>query len=250
MGIWGYPGEDMPGNMYLKKINIHPEKFPDNDSYPFKLGIFQHTNELAFENPVTFFAGENGTGKSTLLKAICQRCNIYIWEEERIHYNNNPYENEFYKYIKAHWADGSVPGSFFGSHIFNDFARFLDNWARATPAILDYFGGSSLLSQSHGESFLSFFSSIYRVKGLHFLDEPETALSPKSQIKLLKVIKEASSHAQFIIASHSPILLSYPGATIYSFDGPSIQPIKYEDTQYFRIYSDFFKNRQKYTGEL
>jgi predicted ATPase len=236
--------------MYLENIVIHPEKYPDTENYPFKLGIFQKSTGLSFDHPVTFFVGENGTGKSTLLKAICQKSHIYIWEEERIHYGKNPYENDFYKYLTLHWADGSVPGSFFGSHIFNDFARFLDNWARATPAILDYFGGSSLLTQSHGESFLSFFSSIYRVKGLHFLDEPETALSPASQIKLLKVFKKASPHAQFIIATHSPILLSYPDATIYSFDGESILPIKYEDTQYYRIYSDFFTNREKYVSDL
>jgi predicted ATPase len=236
--------------MYLNSISIYPEKYPDTENYPFNLGIFQKTRDIALDHPVTFFVGENGTGKSTLLKAICQKCNIYIWEEARINYGNNPYENDFYKYINVHWTDGSVPGSFFGSHIFNDFARFLDNWARATPAILDYFGGGSLLSKSHGESFLSFFKSMYKVKGLHFLDEPETALSPKSQLKLLKVFKEASPHAQFIIASHSPILLSYPDAAIYSFDGDSIQRIKYEETQYYTIYNDFFNNRQKYTGDL
>jgi predicted ATPase len=236
--------------MYLKNIVIHPEKYPDIENYPFSLRIFQNTRELEFDRPVTFFIGENGTGKSTLLKAICQKCNIYIWEEESIHYSSNPYENDFYKYLNVNWVDSSVPGSFFGSHIFNDFARFLDNWARATPAILDYFGGSSLLTQSHGESFLSFFKSIYKVRGLHFLDEPETALSPASQLKLLKVFKESSPHAQFIIATHSPILLSYPNAAIYSFDEESVQPIKYEDTQYFKIYSDFFKNRQKYMAGL
>ncbi|OGO15815.1 MAG: AAA family ATPase [Chloroflexi bacterium RBG_16_48_7] len=236
--------------MYLKSIVIHPEKYPDTQNYPFALRIFQNTKDLSFDHPVTFFVGENGTGKSTLLKAICQKCHIYIWEEERIHYSSNPHENDFYKYLNVHWADSSVPGSFFGSHIFNDFARFLDNWARATPAILDYFGGSSLLTQSHGESFLSFFRAIYKVKGLHFLDEPETALSPASQIKLLKVFKEASPHAQFIIATHSPILLSYPNSTIYSFDSESVQPIKYEDTQYFRTYSDFFRNREKYIADL
>lgn len=236
--------------MYLNNIVIHSEKYPDKENYPFNLRIFQNTGGLSFEHPVTFFVGENGTGKSTLLKSLCQKCHIYIWEEERIHYSNNPYENDFYKYLTVQWADGSVPGSFFGSHIFNDFARFLDNWARATPAILDYFGGSSLLTQSHGESFLSFFSSIYKVKGLHFLDEPETALSPISQLKLLKVFKKCSTNAQFIIATHSPILLSYPDAMIYSFDGESVKQIKYEDTQYYRIYSDFFRNREKYLSDL
>jgi len=232
--------------MYINKVALQHEKYPDIEIYPFNLAVFQKTQEVVFDTPITFFIGENGTGKSSLLKAICQKCGIYIWEEERISYGHNPYENDLYKYLNIEWTNGLVPGSFFGSHIFNDFARFLDNWARATPAILEYFGGNSLLKQSHGESFLSFFSSIYRVRGLHFLDEPETALSPKSQLKLLKILKNASSHAQFIIATHSPILLSLPNTTIFSFDHAPIQNVEYEETQYYRIYSDFFTNRKRY----
>src|SRR4030042_4331560 len=103
-----------------------------------------------------------------------------------------------------------VPVFFFVSKIFHDFARFLDGWARATPAILEYFGGSSLLSLSHGESLISFFSSIYKVRGLHFMDEPETALSPESQLKLLKILKEysADGHARFIMLTLLPIFLA------------------------------------------
>jgi predicted ATPase len=235
--------------MHIKQVTLCPEQFPDQEVYPFNLEILQKTPGIQFTNPVTFLIGENGTGKSTLLKAICRRCDIHIWEDtERTRYHYNRFEEELYKYIKVDWADGPVAGSFFGSQIFRDFARFLDEWAQADPGILEYFGGSSLLTQSHGQSLISFFESRYKIKGLYFLDEPETALSPQSQLKLIRVIKEASQdgHAQFIIASHSPILLAYPGATIYSLDSAPIKPISYEETEYFRIYQDFLNHREKY----
>jgi len=239
--------------MHLAKITLFPKKYPNTEYYPFKLPLFQNTTSLTFTTPVTLFVGENGTGKSTMLRAICRKCGIHIWEDmERIRFSNNPFEEDLYKFTSVEWVNGSVPGSFFGSEIFHDFARFLDGWARATPAVLDYFGGSSLLTQSHGQSFISFFSSIYKVKGLHFLDEPETALSPKSQIELLKVLKKMSKagHAQFVIATHSPILLACPDAVIYSFDSIPVRPIKYEDTEYFKVYHDFINNKDKYIKDL
>ena len=239
--------------MHLNKIALHPEKYPDKKEYPFNLAILNTTSGLDFTTPVTFFIGENGSGKSTLMRAICTKCGIHIWQEEgRLRYSSNRYEDDLYRYLDIGWANGSVPGSFFGSQIFHDFARFLDGWARATPAILNYFGGESLLSQSHGESLISFFSAIYKVKGLHFLDEPETALSPASQLKLLRTLKTmgADGHAQFIIATHSPILLACPGATIYSFDTSPIKPIAYEDTVYFQLYRDFLNNRENFLNDI
>jgi predicted ATPase len=158
---------------------------------------------------------KTATGKSTLLKALCRRCDIHIWQDtERSRYQYSPYEEALSRYIQVEWANGSVPGSYFASLIFEDFARFLDEWARSDPGILEYFGGKSLVTQSHGQSIISFFESRYRIKGLYLLDEPETALSPQSQLKLLHVLKQATldGHAQFIIATHSPILLAYPGA--------------------------------------
>lgn len=239
--------------MHLKQVNIYPSKFPNRGIYPFNLKVLQMTRGLPFVHPVTFFAGENGTGKSTLLKAICHRCDIPIWQDnERTRYRYNPYEEELYRYIDVEWTDGMVPGSFFASQIFQDFARFLDEWANADPGILEYFGGKSLISQSHGQSLISFFEARYKIKGIYFIDEPETALSPKSQLRLLKIIKTmiGAGHAQFIIASHSPILLSYPGATIYSFDSAPVKPISYEETEYYQIYKDFINNRESYLKEL
>lgn len=235
--------------MHLNKIILHPDKYPTRSHYPFNLQVFQETHEIPLTTPVTFFVGENGSGKSTLLKAISYRCGIYIWEDkEHTQLVHNRYEEDLFRYIVTEWVSGSVPGSFFSSQIFQDFARFLDAMAQIRPQFLDYFGGKSLMTCSHGEAILAYFSYRYRIKGLYLLDEPETALSPVNQIKLLKILQEASrdGHAQFIIASHSPILLACPGATIYSFDETPVQEINYESTEYFRLYRDFLNNREKY----
>jgi predicted ATPase len=239
--------------VHLERVRLYPEKYPAREQYPFNLEVLQKTTAITFNSPVTFLVGENGTGKSTFLKALCRRCDIHIWEDtERSLYNYNPYEENLHKYIQVDWTDGAVPGSFFGSQVFQDFARFLDEWAKADPGILEYFGGSSLLPQSHGQSLISFFESRYKVKGLYLMDEPETALSPRSQIRLLQLWNNMSraGHAQFIVASHSPILLAYPGATIYSFDSAPVTAISYEETEYYRIYKDFLENREKYLKGL
>jgi predicted ATPase len=239
--------------MLLNRVLLYPEKFPDTGVYPFNLKVLQKTGAIPFIRPVTFLMGDNGTGKSTLLKAICRKCDIHIWQDtERSRYQYNRYEDELYKYIQVEWADGPVPGSYFASQIFQDFARFLDEWAKADPGILEYFGGRSLMTQSHGQSLISFFEARYKIKGIYFLDEPETALSPQSQLKLLRVLKIMSEagHAQFIIATHSPILLAYPGATIYSFDSAPVKPISYEETEYYLIYRDFLNNRDRYLKDI
>ena len=239
--------------MHISSIILHPEEYPDVASYPFNLEIFRETRNIELTRPVTFFVGENGTGKSTLLKAICRKCGVHIWEEtERSRFINNPYEERLAEHIEIKWTHGPIEGSYFSSQVFHDFARFLDEWARADPGMLSYFGGDSLLTQSHGQSLISFFTSRYKIPGIYFMDEPETALSPKSQLKLLRVLKDmvGGGHAQFIIASHSPILLACPDAVLYNFDSIPVVPIEYEDTEYYQCYRDFLNNKDKYLGQL
>ncbi len=238
--------------MHLKNIKIHNRQFPTKDCYPFNLEIFHKTESLDLPRPVTFFIGENGTGKSTLLKAIALRCGIHIWRddegyERRVYYQNR-YAEDLYKFIKVEWINGPVPGSYFDSEIFRYLAECIDSWAKPSPKLFEYFGGDSLLSRSHGQRHIQYFDSTYRRKGIYFLDEPENALSPKKQIDLLRILKETSETGlvQFIIVTHSPILLSFPSATIYNFDALPITETRYEDTDYYRIYKDFLNNRGKY----
>jgi len=235
--------------MHLKHLSIHSDKFPIREKYPFCLDLFQQTQKIEFQSPLTFFIGENGSGKSTLLEAIANRSNIHIWRGiQRTRYQPNPYENALYQYIRLEWTNGMVPGSFFASDMFRNFAKNLDEWSALDPGMLKYFGGKSLMSQSHGQSLMSLFRERYKIKGLYFLDEPETALSPKSQLELLTVLQRMSckGHAQFIIATHSPILLACPDAVILDFNNLPIAPVAYEETEYFRIYRDFLNNRETF----
>lgn len=237
--------------MHLEKITFQHPKYPAEDVYPFNLSLVRDNTEIAFNRPITLFVGENGTGKSTLLQAICLKCGVHIWQFHKgPRFETNQYALELYKCLDVEWRDGPVPGAFFASQIFQDFSDLLDEWASADPGILKYFGGSSLVTKSHGQSLMAYFQSLYQTRGLYFLDEPETALSPKSQLELLKTLTRHSrnGHAQFIIATHSPIILACPGAEIYSFDSMPVKPIEYEASELYQIYRDFMLDRRKYLG--
>ena len=183
---------------------------------------------------------------------MANRCRIHIWSGiERTRAVINHYEKQLYLYLDVKWTDGIVPGSFFSSQIFRNFAQLLDEWEADNPGQIDYFGGKSLITQSHGQSLMSFFKARYKIKGLYLLDEPETALSPRTQLELLELLQEMGrlGHAQFIIATHSPILLACPGAVIYSFDHIPVKNILYEDTENYQIYKSFFEDRTRFITE-
>ena len=238
--------------MHISEVQFLNEKYPAVDCYPFNLQTFQQTERLVFDSAVSFFVGENGTGKSTLLRAICRRCGIHIWEgAARPRFEVNPREKDLHKAIAVHWTNGAVPGSFFSSENFRNFAQLVDEWAVTNPGQLAYFGGKSLLTQSHGESLMSYFINRYRIKGLYLLDEPETALSPKTQLVLLDLLTRMSlkGHAQFIVATHSPILMACPRAKIFSFDEIPIKQIEYKETDHFKIYRSFMVNPEDYLDE-
>jgi predicted ATPase len=237
--------------LHLNGFTLHPEAYPNQAVYPFKLPVFQHTHNLVFDTPVTLFVGENGTGKSTLLEALALASGIFIWrppEGRRVEVNQ--FADMLYRFIDLDWQDGQVPGSYFGSDNFRYFSEALDEWAAIDPGQLKYFGGKSLVTQSHGQSLMSYFRSRYQIRGLYFLDEPETALSPRSQLELLDILHAASQtgHAQFILATHSPILLACEGAQIYSFDHIPVAAIPYEQTEHFQVYRNFLAGRSKSTG--
>jgi predicted ATPase len=235
--------------MHLLKVSIHSEWYPTRRYYPFNVPVLRHRSTLTFRTPITFFVGENGSGKSTLLEAITHKCGIHLWDKPKRHVvHRNPYETTLSKFITVTWANGSVPGSLFRAETFRDLADFLDDVALCDPGRMKYHGGRILNTLSHGEGMLTYFGGRYHIRGLYILDEPEAALSPSSQIKFLKLLKqlEAGRHAQFIIATHSPILLAYPGAQIFSFDSSHITEVGYEETTHYQLYKQFFTDRSAF----
>ncbi len=227
---------------HLSGVTIYADYFPTNAVYPFSLNVLRQTPHLDFDAPISFFVGENGSGKSTLLQALVRASGIHIWQErKRNRLEVNPHEDKLHYFLSLAWANGPVPGAYFGSDTFRDFVLALDEWAVADPGQLAYFGGESLVTRSHGQSLMAYFEARYRIAGLYFLDEPETALSPRSQIKLLDILaqRSAEGQAQFIIATHSPILLSAPNAVIFSFDHSPLKRISYAETEHYQVYKAF-----------
>jgi predicted ATPase len=232
--------------MFLNKLNIVKSKFPTSEFYPFNLKIFHNSKVIEFKTPVTFFAGENGSGKSTLLAAIARKQNIHIWHEHDFRpLKYNKYYDQLHTCLQFEIGE-EVPGAFFSAQSFKQYAELVDEWAKTDPGVLDYFGGESLALRSHGQTNMQYFRNRFRIKGLYLLDEPEAALSPRSQKELSQILSEVTSdgNAQFIIATHSPILLGLPGSIIYSFDQNTISAVSYEETDYYRIYKDFLVNRK------
>lgn len=237
--------------MYITKVRIDRDSFPTSRIYPFNVPAIRETPELIFREPLVFFVGENGSGKSTLLDAIIRKCGIHVWEKPRRHLaHENPYETKLMNHVTVTWANGRVPGSLFRAETFRDLADFLDDVALCDPGRLKYHGGHILNVLSHGEGILSYLNGRFRRKGLYFLDEPEAALSPASQIKFLRLLQElaAEGQAQFFIATHSPILLACPGAQIFSFDGTGIEEVAYQETAHYQIYRQFFIDQAAVSG--
>lgn len=229
--------------MYLIELRIDNVRFPTRQEYPFNLRVLQETATVPLDAPVTFFVGENGAGKSTLLRGLALRCGIHIWEnKDRTRARYNPYAERLYEYVDVTWNNGPIAGSFFAAEIFRNFAELVDAWAANDPGLLAYFGGSALTEKSHGQSNMAFFESRFRVPGLYLLDEPESALSPGRQLELLRILSEASARgdAQFVVATHSPILLSLPGSRILGFDRCPVAELAYRDTDSFRLHRKFF----------
>jgi predicted ATPase len=236
-------------NMYLTKFKINADRFPSQCIYPFNIPVLNHPTELILQRPVIFFVGENGSGKSSLLEAISRKCGFHIWHKPKRHLaHRNPHETRLADYISLTWSKGPAPGSLFRAETFREFADFLDDVALCDPGRLQHHGGQILNTLSHGEAILSYLSHRLNSGGLFFLDEPESALSPKKQVEFLELLQRlpARGNLQLIMASHSPILMAHPGAQIFSFDADHIKEVSYEDTAHYRVYRKFFQNRTRF----
>ena len=233
---------------YLYKVTIDKES-SKNDVYPFDIPIISQFTKLDFHPNVTFIIGENGSGKSTLLEALAIKLGFNPEGGTKfINFSTNKSHSELYKYLKIHKHHEHPENHFFlRAESFYNVATEIDN----VFATHNY-GGKSLHHQSHGESFFSLMTHRFGKNGLYILDEPEAALSPNRQIAMLVIMKKLiKENCQFIITTHSPILLSYPNALIYEIDeSGSMNKTKYEETDTYIIAKDFINNYQKIQNKL
>jgi predicted ATPase len=237
-------------SMYLRELSKLEARITDPEQYPFNIPAISSLETLQLRKKVTFFVGENGSGKSTLLEAIAYQCGFHTAGGSR----NNRYElaaseARLGDYIRLSWLPKVHSGFFLRAESFYSFASHIDEVAAEDREIYKAYGGKSLHEQSHGEAFFSLFRNRFGRKGIYLLDEPEAALSPTRQLAFLSVIHEIQKDAQLIIATHSPILLGYPEAEIYSF-GRTIEPVTYENTEHYQITRRFLENRKQYLREL
>lgn len=203
-------------------------------------------NTLIFDNPITFFVGENGTGKSTLLEAIAIKYGFNP-EGGTLNFNfhtNNTHSSLHHAIILDRGYRHPDEGFFLRAESFYNVATQLERYEKNVFNPYRYYGGKSLHQQSHSESFLTLIQNRFNQNSLYILDEPEASLSPQRQLTLLITIYElAKQGSQFIIASHSPILLGIPEAKILNFDSKEITPIDYQDTESYQITELFINNR-------
>lgn len=234
--------------MYLKSIRYLRKQLPENTGYPFNIPSLKQFDTLDLPTNVTFFIGENGSGKSTLLEAIADLCNFNTAGGNRNHlYDVHAAQSDLSDYIRLSWERKVQKGFFLRAESFYQFASYIDSIP--DPRKYDSFGGKSLHQQSHGEAFFSLFNNAFGTKAIYLLDEPEAALSPTRQLSLLRIMKELEQDAQFIIATHSPILLGYPGATIFDFDD-ELASVCYEDTLHYVLTKRFMNAKERVLDEL
>ncbi len=242
----------------LDKVKINWPADLDFTQYPFSLRLIKNLEEIKFPSKVTFFVGENGAGKSTILEAIAAKAgfgaeggsrNINFKTSEQKAYSGT---ERLADCLTFSWRRKPTNGYFFKAESFYNVANYIDSLAQEDGLAYAPYGGKSLHEQSHGESFLSFFKNRLGNDGFFLFDEPEAALSPQRQLSLLTIIHEVckNPHSQFIIATHSPILLGYPRATIYSCDADRLMPIAYTDTQHYQITKHFLNNPDYFLKHL
>lgn len=226
---------------FITRIELLREKIEDVSEYPFSLPAIQWLDVLNLDDDVVFFVGENGTGKSTLLEAIAVQ---YGFNPEggskNFHFSTRDTHSSLSEFIRISKGT-SYPkdGYFFRSESFYNLASNIDD----LDDVLDSYGWISLHRQSHGESFFSLFSHRFFGGGIYILDEPEAALSPQRQMAFLVRMKElVDQGSQFIIATHSPIILAYPGAKIINFSAHWIENLDYKKTDTYNLYELFINN--------
>jgi predicted ATPase len=241
---------------FLRKVTLLRESIPSFDSYPFHLNAFRGLETLNFHPKITYIVGENGMGKSTLLEALAVALGFnpeggtinFSFSTEATH-------SELHQYIRlARGINKPQDGFFFRAESYYNLATNIDEMDREPTGgqrIINSYGGKSLHQQSHGESFFATFLHRFGGNGLYILDEPEAALSPFRQMAMLSRIHSLiNKNSQFIISTHSPILMAHPDSIIYNLTSEGIKTTSLEETDHYVIMKQFLNNKDRMLREL
>ena len=236
------------GSPFLARVSLKQERI-QRGIHPFTIPLVEREDfELRFTTPVTFLVGENGSGKSTLLEALAWALGFNAQGGSRDNsYAEGADGHPLGRALRLNWRQRVTDGFFLRAETFFNFATYLEEVGSAFLA----YGGKSLHAQSHGEAFLSLFEN--RIEdGIYLLDEPEAALSPGRQLTFLSILYQLASMkvAQFVIATHSPILLTLPGATVLSIDDGNLREVSYKETEHFQLTRDFLNAPERYHRHL
>ena len=232
-----------PGSPFLVRLGIK-EKFRQPGVFPFTLPMFAGDFDVSFTTPVTFLVGENGSGKSSILEAIAWALGYGAHGGNKDHgFRDNEDGYVLGRALEMTWRQRSTDGFFLRAETFFGFTNYLES-VESTFAI---YGGESFHHKSHGEAFLALFENRFE-DGLYLLDEPEAALSPHRQLALLRILHKLTvdRRAQFVIATHSPMLLAFPGATVLSLEDGRLHEVDYRETEHYRVTLEFLKAPERY----
>lgn len=244
-------------NPRLRQITLLRDRVAHWDRYPFTIPVVRNLAEIKFRSRVCFFVGENGSGKSTLLEAIAEHVGFnreggsrnFSRETTASVQSTSPLSRA----LRLSWSKKLTRGFFLRAESFFNMATYLDELQAADGATLASYGGKSLHEQSHGQSFIALLENRFFRQGFYLLDEPEAALSPQRQLSFLLwlgSLLQGNPDIQFIIATHSPLILAYPDSQIISFDGEQLAELSYEQTAPYNIVHGFLKDHKNYLRHL
>jgi predicted ATPase len=248
---------------YLLRAELMWERVEDRSEYPYALPAIAGLNAITFHPKVTFIIGENGTGKSTLVEALAVAWGFNAeGGSKNFRFNTHPSHSPLHKAFRLVKSTRKANDGFFlrAESYFNVATNIQsldggdgeeDSTSPRPMRIIDSYGGKSLHEQSHGESFLALLEYRLRGKGLYIFDEPEAALSPTRQMSMLVRMHDLlAAESQFIIATHSPILMAYPDAWIYRLGSQGLERVEYEDTEHFAITRNFLNRHRDVVRQL
>ncbi|MBN6100592.1 AAA family ATPase [Xanthomonas sp. CFBP 8703] len=247
--------KSLEANHYLLGIELKRSQVKSFDEYPFSLPFLKDLKKLELHPKVTFLVGENGSGKSTILEAIA-----VAWGfnpeggTKNFKFQTKESHSALHEYLRLHRGIRKAKdGYFFRAESFFNVATEIERLddGPGGPPIISSYGGMSLHGQSHGESFLALLMNRFNGNGLYLLDEPEAALSPQRQLAAISRLHQLLKiKSQFIIATHSPILLAYPDSWIYQIDASGIKLTEYKDTEHYLTTKKFITNPENYLNQL